>query len=503
MSCTDRRRPKTDCRTLHIACVALAALGIADRVRAVDFTIGTSFSGSSEIIGNSLGSNSIPAMPMGAVGPSQLVEFTSSTFATYSKTGTLLQRVGHRQFWQQALTASGANTPIDFPGSTRVLYDRYSNRFYAVAVDNRSTTSNNLLIAVTTGSDASLGNWRAFSQDVNSSLNTDSILVPEIGLNRDALFIGGNLYPADFSTAQYSMFGVPLSSLLASVPSIQGIRIEERVDPDSTGLLFQPAVDLDGESGALPGAAFFNSDYRKRTTIPAGWLAGTEDIPVQDFPADFAPLTVTGANPYSLQPGGVDVFTGGNNFTGNVVKQNGKLWAAHEVDVGGRNGIRWYEFGDSGGQFTIEQTGVISDPTLAYYEPSIAVNEFGDVVIGFSGSSSNTPISAFLAVGRTQDGATTFGSPVMSQLGSGTYAQFFNEETFVRWGQYSATVVDPIDPRSFWTFQAYVENTQFGGLWANRITQVRVVPEPNAVVLGVMAGFFLIVRRRSMPCIGL
>src|SRR6516225_5639161 len=128
MSCANRRRRKAVRRSVYIFYVALVVLGPAVLARAADFSIGANFTGSTELIGNDLGSNSLPAMPMGAAGPNQLVEFTSSTFATYTKTGAVLQRVGHKQFWQTALAASGANTPIVLPSSTHVLYDSYSYR---------------------------------------------------------------------------------------------------------------------------------------------------------------------------------------------------------------------------------------------------------------------------------------------------------------------------------------------------------------------------------------
>lgn len=433
MSCLYSRRSWAVGRTFFAACAVLASLNAAS-LRAADFTIGATFSGTTQLEGATLGSNAIPAMPMGAAGPSQLVEFTSSTFATYSKDGLLLQRVGHRQFWQQALAAAGNLSQVTFPSSTRVLYDRPSNRFYAVAIDNRGTSVNNLLIAVTTGADASLHNWRAFSRDTNSLPNLDSINVPQIGINRDALYIGGNLYPPGLSTPLYNLYGVPLASLTAPVPSIQGMRVEERIDLNDIGRQFQPVVDLDGDSGALPGIAAFHPDYRKRTIIPAGWLSGAENIPVQDFPTDFAALTIVGADRLSSQPGPLQVLTGGTEFSGGVVKQSGRLWAVHEVSIGGRDGLRWYEFGDSGGQFTIEQSGEIVSPSLSYYQPSIAVNQFGDVVIGFSGSSANTPISTFVAVGRTQDGLTAFADPVMTRLGTGAYNQTIPGEDSVRWG---------------------------------------------------------------------
>jgi hypothetical protein len=103
----------------------------------------------------------------------------------------------------------------------------------------------------------------------------------------------------------------------------------------------------------------------------------------------------------------------------------------------------------------VKRAGNIGHPELSLFTPSIAVNELGQVVIGFSGSSSKQYPSAFYAIGNTVEGHTEFSPPRLLQAGNGSFHE--------RWGDYSTTVVDPYDPLLFWTFQEYtVARDQWG-----------------------------------------
>jgi hypothetical protein len=101
-------------------------------------------------------------------------------------------------------------------------------------------------------------------------------------------------------------------------------------------------------------------------------------------------------------------------------------------------------------QNTLRESGLIADPRLSFYYGSIAVNEFGHAVIGFSGSGPSQFVSTYAVEGRTRDGVPTFGAPVLLKAGVSD-----NEVTVGagrnRWGDYSATTVDPDDPFRFWT----------------------------------------------------
>jgi hypothetical protein len=73
-------------------------------------------------------------------------------------------------------------------------------------------------------------------------------------------------------------------------------------------------------------------------------------------------------------------------------------------------------------------------------------------------------------------GVTTFENPLILQQGAGHYYVTF-DGTRNRWGDYSATVIDPVDPCTFWIFQEFVAvsapiGEDVGGRWAVQITEL-------------------------------
>ena len=141
----------------------------------------------------------------------------------------------------------------------------------------------------------------------------------------------------------------------------------------------------------------------------------------------------------------------------------------------GNAAVRWYEIDATTN--TLKQSGTINDPKLDLYYPSVAVNPSGVVVIGFSGSSNNQSVSTYAAVGRTNGGSTSFGSPTLLKQGNGSYFVDFGSGAN-RWGDYSATVVDPTNPNTFWTVQEFVNGTDN---WATQFTQLRLGGRGNTL----------------------
>ena len=76
---------------------------------------------------------------------------------------------------------------------------------------------------------------------------------------------------------------------------------------------------------------------------------------------------------------------------------------------------------------------------------------------------------------------TGIGAPTLLHAGTGPY-EHLDGIGRNRWGDYSATVVDPTNPYSFWTFQEFAMD---GNQWGIRVTQLilagdePVIPEPS------------------------
>ncbi len=93
------------------------------------------------------------------------------------------------------------------------------------------------------------------------------------------------------------------------------------------------------------------------------------------------------------------------------------------------------------------------------------------MVMGFSGSKSNDFIGAFYSY-RAADGATPNGVS-LAHGGQGPY------DFSSRWGDYSATSLDPIDDLTFWTVQQYMEQDPASEKWGTWISEIAPsVPNP-------------------------
>jgi hypothetical protein len=135
----------------------------------------------------------------------------------------------------------------------------------------------------------------------------------------------------------------------------------------------------------------------------------------------------------------------------NAVYRNGSVWGTHHVGgAGGKTEVAWYRINPLANG-TMAQ-GRVNDPSRWYYYPSIAVKQDNVAAIGFSGSSTTEYASAYYTVVWPSTGLA---DPVsLLKAGQAPYAKTLSGPS-VRWGDFSATSVDPSDDNTFWTLQEY------------------------------------------------
>ncbi len=190
--------------------------------------------------------------------------------------------------------------------------------------------------------------------------------------------------------------------------------------------------------------------------------------------------------PKARQPDGAgDIESNDERLGAHLMRVGNSLWAVHAIGypTTSRNphgAIRWYQFDETTNQL-IQPAGTISDTTHDYYFPSIAANQFGDVVIGFTRSSLTEYPSAYAMVGSTDPNTKviTFGDPIL--LKDGVQSYDFGGLAPNRWGDYSSTHVDPADPFIFWTIQEWsdADTSGFGfPQWATQVAEI-IIPHPN------------------------
>jgi hypothetical protein len=167
-----------------------------------------------------------------------------------------------------------------------------------------------------------------------------------------------------------------------------------------------------------------------------------------------------------------------------AVYRNGSIWAAHPVflPAGGsptRTAIQWWQLSPDG---TILQRGMIDDPAgVNFYSwPSLSVNQFNDVLIGYSGFSTNQYASANYSFRYGDDPPNTLRGDTVFKPGEASYVSLGDGRN--RWGDYSATVVDPLNDTDLWTIQEYAASpANTWGTWWGRVT-----PSPAPLPLLLM-----------------
>ena len=120
-------------------------------------------------------------------------------------------------------------------------------------------------------------------------------------------------------------------------------------------------------------------------------------------------------------------------------------------------------------------TGASIGANVAVFNPSIAVDQNGDVLINFSASGpSMYPADYYTVLGA---GYSAFSAPTLYEA-SNTYLNSgsLNDQ---RWGTYSTTVADPNNANGFWFSNEYVTNTVNGpgglpGWWDTIVAQAQV-----------------------------
>lgn len=436
--------------------------------RQAGLAIGLNFTGST--LG--IESGFIPPDTMGAVGPDHVVQLINGQYSVYRKSdGLRIQTSSLDQFW----TVAGVSFTA-FTFDPRILYDPFSQRWFAASADN-PFGDNHFLIAVSKSSDPTLG-WIGLAIDSDSA-DLRWADFPTLGLNRDGVYVSANMFPIPGrggSDLRTTIVAIPKNDLLAATPTVVDATAFENNSssiPDGPGLGVQPVVDLDNTG--LPAVLLSSSldtsffPFFKRSEITGSITAPTLDtldgvIPVTPFLARFS----------ADQPGPKQnlEISNGSIFGANVIKQNRAFWGVQTVDFEGRAALRWFQIDAESN--ALLQEGLIADSQLDFYYGSLAVNKFDDVVIGFNGSGESQFVSTYAVSAKTVSGMTTFGDPLRLKAGVAAYSVGGGRN---RWGDYSATVIDPADPFTFWTFQEFVSSED---RWSTQITQL-LLPPPELI----------------------
>ncbi len=160
------------------------------------------------------------------------------------------------------------------------------------------------------------------------------------------------------------------------------------------------------------------------------------------------------------------------------------LLTNHTVDASGSDlaGVHWFELRDDGTGWQIYQEGVYAPDSDNRWMGSLAMDDSGNIALGYSVSSSTTYPSIRYAGRLSADPLGVMAQGETSLIvGSGS-----QESTSSRWGDYSMMAVDPLDGCTFWYTQEYMETTSRSG-WQTRIGSFKF-PTCTGMPLGILTG---------------
>ena len=442
-------------------------------------TIGTSFLGiqSSE-------SGYVPPDCMGDVGPTQLMVVANGRIKVFDKSGVLGPLDADPDVFFSSVRGNKSTS------DPHIRYDRISQRWFVVMI-NVASTNNRVVIAVSSGptiTGSSSFTFFYFQHNAVSPAGDNGRFAdyPTLGVDVSALYIGTNNFSGN-SLASTTGFVVRKSDLLSGTLTVTAFRNIHN-DGSSRGLFTPQGVDNDDPT-ATEGYFIGVDNYVfsllqiRRISDPGGTptISGNLSVTV---PTTSSPISVPALGT-STSLDALDDRLYAAHLKKNKNAGVTTLWTAHNIQVnasgvastsGGRDGCRWYEIGNLTTTPTLVQSGTLYDPAAStprfFWIPSVAMSGQGHMAL--SASMAGTGQRAeILAAGRvSSDPLGTTQSYTLAQ--SSTTAYDVTVTNPQRWGDYSQTVVDPVDDMTMWTFQEYCNATNS---WGVRVIKL-IAPPP-------------------------
>jgi len=395
----------------------------------------------------------------GTVGDTQYVQWVNLEYAVFDKaTGAIIAG----PFEGNSIWAGfGGGCDENNDGDPIVQYDKIANRWIFTQF-SVSTTPLLECVAVSTTSDAT-GTYNRYGFSFGSKFPD----YPKLGVWPDAYYVSFNMFGlTNFVGANACAMdrNKMLDGQAATIICFQ--------QPASISSLLPS--DMDGTVQPDPGEPGFFMNI------------GTNSLRLWKFHADFdTPSNSTLTGPTVLTVSNFSKLCGG----GTCVSQPSttqkldslgdrlmyrlayrKFPDGHEALVVNHSittGIRWYEIRDPNGTPVVFQEGTFAPDSSTRWMGSMAIDESGDIALGYSVSSSSVFPSIYFTGRSPADPAGSMEGEQVIVNGTGSQTGSLS-----RWGDYSAMAIDPSDDCTFWYTQEYIQGTGAGN-WNTRIANFK------------------------------
>jgi uncharacterized repeat protein (TIGR01451 family) len=428
---------------------------------------------------NAGGAANYPPDAEGAVGPLDYVQWVNSSLAIYDKTGgRILGPIPGNRVW----SGFGGVCETSNNGDPIVLYDQLAERWvlsqFAYGIDTRSRPTAPFFqcVAVSTSADPT-GTYYRYAFEMPDDLVNDysklavwpdAYYMTDIRTDPSGRAVGAGAFAFDRAAM---LAGRPASAIYfpldVKLAGILPADLDGRAVPRAPGLF----VKIDDNPGGLSVDQLelwqFSVDFRRASL-------SRFDGPTLRATEQFDSALCGWARSCIAQPGtaqGLDPISDRLMFRAayRVFPDHSSLVVVHSAVAGPADhaGIAWHEIVDPEGTATIRAQGIFAPDADSRWMGSAAMDQNGDLAVGFSLSGTTTYPSIGYA-GRLIGDPPSELSQGEGRLVTGTGSQTGS----LRWGDYSSLSVDPADDCTFWYTQEYYPATSPYG-WHTRIGSFR------------------------------
>ena len=391
----------------------------------------------------------VPPDTNGDVGLTHYVQVVNIGIGMYDKaTGAQLVKISYNDFFD------GTGTLCDYSnrGDVIVLYDRMAGRWLISDFGWVGSSGPYYeCIAVSQSEDPVAGGWYFYALPANPNDPNALNDYPKLGVWPDAYYMSANMFYGQVSGARVwalnraaMLNGQPLTWVAFSLGSAYWSLLPSNVRGD------EPPAGSPNYFASLddPHLLRFWKFHVDWATPGNSTFTGPTNITVASFnyPGDI-PQPAPGEMVDSL----------GDRLMMQLQYRNfgthESLWVNHTVASGGVTGVRWYEFRDPNGTPVLYQQGTYQPDNHYRWMGSVAVDDEGNMAVGYSVSSTTLKPSIRYA-GRLVDDPLGTLPQAEGSIIEGTGVQLSGSG---RWGDYSAMTVDPVDDCTFWYTTEYYQ----------------------------------------------
>jgi len=415
----------------------------------------------------------------GSAGTTQYVQFVNNRLAVYDKSNSnlLYGPVLETKLWSGFSGLCGS----DGEGDVIAQFDKAASRWVMTHHATQKGGPDFQCVAVSTTPDAT-GSYYRYAFQLPSNNFPD---YPKLSVWSDAYYLTVN--DEDPNTGSLINAAVCALDRLSMLSGASATAVCFALNSSAYSSLL-PA-DLDGNVPPPVGSPNYLLNLDKNS------------VDLWQFHVDFTnPGNSTFTGPVNIPVPSFNPACGGGTFavcipqagTAQVVDSLGDrlMWrlayrnfgdhetlvATHSVATGSGNvGVRWYEIRNPGGTPSVYQQGTFAPDSNFRWMGSITMDQMGDMVLGYSESSSTMNPGIYYTGRLATDPLGTMEAEALILAGAGV------EQGTYRWGDYSGMSIDPVDDCTFWYTNEYFPVTGKGN-WHTRIASLRFPACPGVTI---------------------